>query len=270
MKPINIFLLLGITLVIISCTQPNGEKTTENPASPNREFYQLKIYTFDSEEQIQVTNNYLSEAYLPGLKKLGINNIGVFKQSSSLSTDSDKRMYVLIPLTSMEQLTSLDDNLRKDSTYLVSGGEYLNASYEKPPYRRMESVVLRAFEDMPTMQAPMLTGPRSNRVYELRSYESPTESYYWNKVDMFNAGGEVSLFKKLEFNAVFYAEVIAGSKMPNLMYMTTFEDSSSREAHWKAFVEAPEWKELEVMPRYQNNVSHADILFLYPTEYSDY
>jgi len=147
---------------------------------------------------------------------------------------------------------------------------YLNASYDMPPYQRIESVLLRAFEEMPVMQAPDLDGPRSERIYELRSYESPTEAYYRNKVDMFNAGGEVKLFDRLEFNAVFYGEVISGPRMPNLMYMTTFTDQTSRDAHWKAFGESPEWNEMKAMPKYQNNVSHADITFLYPTEYSDY
>jgi hypothetical protein len=87
---------------------------------------------------------------------------------------------------------------------------------------------------------------------------------------MFNAGGEVTLFDRLQFNSVFYAEVISGSKMPNLMYMTTFSDLESHDAHWDAFRNAPEWLELKDQPKYQNNVSHADIMLLYPTEYSDY
>ena len=87
---------------------------------------------------------------------------------------------------------------------------------------------------------------------------------------MFNAGGEIKLFDRLGFNAVFYAEVISGSKMPNLMYMTTFSDMSSRDTLWKAFFAAPEWEALKAMPKYENNVSHADIIFLFPTEYSDY
>jgi hypothetical protein len=58
--------------------------------------------------------------------------------------------------------------------------------------------------------------------------------------------------------------------MPNLMYMTTFSDQKNRDAHWKKFVDSPEWKELVVMDKYKNNVSHIDIIFLYPTEYSDY
>ena len=87
---------------------------------------------------------------------------------------------------------------------------------------------------------------------------------------MFNKGGEIALFKRLGFNAVFYGEVMAGSKMPNLMYMTSFDNMQSRNDHWKTFVDDPEWKKLSAMPEYQHNVSHIDISFLYPTEYSDY
>lgn len=86
---------------------------------------------------------------------------------------------------------------------------------------------------------------------------------------MFNEGGEIDLFKRLGFNAVFYSSVISGAKMPNLMYMTTFENKAARDAHWKTFVEDPFWKKLSAMPEYQHNVSHIDITFLHPTDYSD-
>ena len=54
------------------------------------------------------------------------------------------------------------------------------------------------------------------------------------------------------------------------MYMTTFSNQASRDAHWKAFFDSPEWKEMKAMPKYENNVSHAAITFLYLTEYSGY
>ena len=92
---------------------------------------------------------------------------------------------------------------------------------------------------------------------------------YRNKVDMFNAGDEVGLFKRLGFNAVFYGEVLSGGRMPNLMYLTTFENQASRDAHWKAFVEDAHWKNLIAMPEYKNNVSKNEIFFLRPTTYSD-
>jgi hypothetical protein len=102
------------------------------------------------------------------------------------------------------------------------------------------------------------------------SYESPTEAKYRNKVHMFNEGGEVVLFDKLGFNAVFYGEVLSGSRMPNLMYMTTFKNMVVRDSLWEAFFESDKWKSLEKNPEYQHNVSHADIYLLYPTPYSEY
>lgn len=87
---------------------------------------------------------------------------------------------------------------------------------------------------------------------------------------MFNEGDEIGLFKKLNFNASFYAEVIAGAKMPNLMYMTSFENMEDRNVHWKNFVDDPHWKRLVAMPEYQNNISHMDIIFLRPADYSDF
>ena len=111
---------------------------------------------------------------------------------------------------------------------------------------------------------------KNERVYELRSYESATEKIFQNKVHMFNEGDEIGLFKRLNFNAIFYAEVVAGSKMPNLMYMTSFENMADRDAHWKSFGSDPVWKKLSAMSEYKNNVSHIDIMFLRPTDYSDY
>ena len=85
---------------------------------------------------------------------------------------------------------------------------------------------------------------------------------------MFN-NGEIDIFERLGFNAVFYGEVIAGSKMPNLMYMTTFEDLDSEKMHWDAFRADDQWNKMKVMEQYQNNVSGSDIMLLTPADYSD-
>ncbi|WP_348811609.1 NIPSNAP family protein [Flavobacterium maritimum] len=261
--------LAKLLLITVLFFTVSSFKTTEKVIAPAREFYQIKIYTLNSEQQLATTEKYLKEAYLPGLRKQGIKNIGVFKAKAN-ETDSIKKIMVLIPFSSMDQFLSLEDKLAKDKTYLDKGADYLNATYKQAPYLRIESVLLKAFTDHPVLGIPKLDSPRAKRVYELRSYESATEAIYKNKVDMFNAGGEIKLFNRLGFNAVFYGEVLSGAKMPNLMYLTTFADQESRDAHWKAFGESPEWKEISSLPKYQNNISHMDITFLYPTDYSDY
>ncbi len=234
-----------------------------------QEYYQLKTYLLDTEAQEKRTDQYLSEALLPALKRLNIKNIGVFKPRT-IDSLNPRSIKVLIPMKSLQLLETLDAELQKDKDYMVAAKDFLDAPYENPPYTRVESILMKAFIDMPKMNPTPLTGPRKDRVYELRSYESATEAKYINKVAMFNEGGEVTLFNDLGFNAVFYGEVLSGANMPNLMYMTTFKNKASRDAHWKSFSVSPVWNQLKVDPKYQNNVSKNVTHFYYPTEYSDY
>jgi len=253
-------LILFLFMILVPILQAQNQ---------NGEYYQIKIYAFDNVQQQDVTDNYLKNAYLPALKKLGIKSIGVFKTRPEQTEGPDKT-YVLIPLTSLSQLEAITEKLAQNQSYLKAGKPYLDAAYDNPPYTRIESILLRAFEKKPQMKPSMVSGPREDRIYELRSYESATEALHLNKVDMFNKGGEVKIFEDLGFNAVFYGQVISGCHMPNLMYMTTFTDQESRDKHWQAFSDSPEWDALKNQVPYQNNVSHSDKFFLYPTEYSDY
>lgn len=233
-----------------------------------RSFYEIKIYTISSNSQEEMLDSYLKDAYIPALHRQGVKSIGVFKPRSS-TEDAGKKVYVLTPLKSQKQLLTIESKLAKDAAYQISGSAYINALYNNKPFDRFETIVLQAFTEMPQMALPLLNGPKADRVYELRSYEGPTEKYYRKKVAMFNTGGEVKLFKRLNFNAVFYGEVITGSHMPNLMYMTTFENQADRDEHWKAFSSSPEWTILKADTQYNNTVSKNTQYFLYPAEYSD-
>jgi hypothetical protein len=234
-----------------------------------REFYKLTVYHFKDASQEKAIDYYLQNALLPALHKINIKNIGVFKNHSN-DTVADKTMYVLMPVRTLEEVMKILSKLNNDKDYQVAGADYLDAVYTSAPYSRMETILLHAFSLAPELQLPKLSGARKDRIYELRSYESATEKIFKNKVNMFNEGDEIGLFKRLNFNASFYAEVIAGGKMPNLMYMTCHENKTVRDANWKTFGDDPYWKKLSAMPEYQHNVSHIDISFLYPTEYSDY
>lgn len=242
---------------------------TSATVAPKREYYEIKIYHISSKTQEERVDRYLKDAYLPALHRAGISKVGVFKPVEADTAHFGKRIYVLIPYNSLEQFVKLAETLQKDKQLETSGTDYLNAPFNDLPYVRLESILLYSFSGMPQMEVPKHSTPVTERIYELRSYEGHTEKISKNKIKMFNDGDEVGLFKRLGFNAVFYAEVIAGSRMPNLMYMTTFANKTSRDEHWKAFSSDPQWKTLSGMAEYKNNVSKIDIFFLHPTEYSD-
>ena len=230
--------------------------------------YEIKVYHLQNKEQENSVDDFLKNAYLPALNREGIEAVGVFKPIGN-DTMTEKRIYVLVPYRSLKQFSKLPAKLSGDKQFAQKGRNYIEAGYKKPPYQRLESILLNAFSAMPNLQAPLLKNDAGKRVYELRSYQSPTEQWFENKVHMFNEGGEVALFERLGFNVVFYGSVIAGSEMPNLMYMAAFEDMASREQHWKSFGNDPEWKRLSSMPLYPGeNVSKIDVTFLRPTDYS--
>lgn len=225
----------------------------------------MKIYHLKTKSQEDRIDRFLKNAYLPALHRIGIKQVGVFKPIAE--NGEEKLIYVFIPVAKFDQFATLNDLLEKDKTYLKAGEEYLKAPHNDPPFTRIESILMKAFEGMPLPAVPKLTSPRSERIYELRSYEASTEKLSANKVSMFN-DGEMDIFTDLNFNAVFYGQVISGSTMPNLIYMTTFNNKAERDEHWKAF--GPAYKPMSQLPQYQNNVSKNVTLFLYPTEYSDF
>lgn len=233
-----------------------------------REYYELRTYRLKDATQEARVEEYLQKALVPALHRLGIKKVGVFKPIETDSTYG-KKLLVLIPYRSLDEIDQLTSKLAQDKQYFMDGKDYIDATYDNPPYQRFETIILKAFSGSPESAVPTLKSPVSERIYELRSYEGHTEKIYRNKVQMFNDGDEIGLFKRLGFNAVFYAEVVAGGTMPNLMYMTTFENQASRDEHWKAFVEDPHWKKLKAMPEYANNMSKMVILFFRPTSYSD-
>ncbi|MFD0764295.1 NIPSNAP family protein [Mucilaginibacter lutimaris] len=230
-------------------------------------YYEIKIYHFKTNDQERVLDSYLQHAYLPMLHKKGFTNVGVLKP---VETDTaDRKIYVFIPFKNWKEIETFNASAEEPNTFAANHAEYPNAAYNKAPYHRIETIILTAFVTRPTPLSIKLTGERAKRIYELRSYESPTEALNFNKVRMFNSG-ETDLFDRLGFNPVFYGNVIAGSTMPNLMYLTTFNNKADRDKHWDAFGKDAQWKDLSSRKEFQNNVSKADITFLYPTDYSDF
>jgi len=230
-------------------------------------YYRIRIYHYKTQAQEDRLDKYFKDALLPALHRAHISRVGVFKP---IQQDTDKKIYVFIPFKNLDEFNNTRGRVWSDKQYLEDGKDFIDAEYNDLLYSRIEVIVLRAFPTWPVPTEPHLSAPKSERVYELRSYESPSEKLNINKVKMFNDGGETMLFQRLNFNAVFYGEVLAGSHMPNLMYMTTFENKADRDKHWDDFGNDPEWKTLVAKPEYAHNVSKADILFLHPTEYSDY
>ncbi|MEM7659955.1 MAG: NIPSNAP family protein [Bacteroidota bacterium] len=125
-----------------------------------------------------------------------------------------------------------------------------------------------AFDSMPSHSVPDLTKQKADRFFELRSYESYSEKKGLDKIRMFNKGGEVAIFEEIGTDPVFFAQAITGDERPNLLYMTTFADTTDHRKKWHAFRTHPTWLAIKGLPEYANTVSKGHTYYLHPAEFS--
>jgi hypothetical protein len=234
-----------------------------NNRGKTQQWYELRTWLFASDTQRQLTDAYLQQALVPALNRAGIGNVGVFLEMHPQGTSS---LFLLVPYPSPDALPETAEKLARDTAYASAGAPYLNAPPANPAYDRMESSLLRAFVHMPAIEPP----EKKERIFELRRYESPSESAGQKKIDMFNNAGEIDIFKKAGARPVFFGETIIGGRQPNLTYMLCFDNMEAHDAHWKAFVGDPDWKRISALPEYSDALLISKIVrtFLTPTGYS--
>jgi hypothetical protein len=260
---------------MIFATVPNTSSSNIEKAistfakEPARDYYLIQVYHCTTSKQIENIDAFLKNTFLPYLHQNGIEKVGVFAPLDN-DTATDKRIYVWIPFKNIQKLDELDQKIEALDPMGTAAIIHLENTDGSLPYTRIEKIITRAFKFQPQYVTKSTLTKSSSRVYEYRSYESPTEAMHLKKVHMFNEGGEVTLFESLNFNAIFYSKVIAGSSMPNLIYMTSFNNMEDRNAHWKSFGEAPLWKKISAAPEYLNTVNRNETVLMSARDYADF
>lgn len=233
-------------------------------AQPNQFIEFIKYHLHPGTKQSLVSDFYKNVA-IPALNRIGIANVGVF---SSVYGPDNLSLYVLIPHSSMDAVYFDHEKLLQDKTYLTDGEKFLNAPMDDTAFVRMETSILRAFNSLPTIEVPVDLLPNGSRIYEIRTYESPSMAAAKRKIQMFNEGGEIALFKKTGLKPVLFGETVAGSSMPNLAYMLVFNNMQERDANWSVFGKSPEWGTLSKDPFYKDTVSCITDIILKPAGFS--
>ena len=236
-----------------------GGEALAQEASP-REFYELQ-----TGNRRAVLNEYLEKAYIPALNRLGSRPVGVF---TVVSGSNALNLFVLVPYPSLDSFLGAQGRLAADAEYQKTAATYLSASIDNPAYTRYESTLLWAFKNLPKVRVPAETAGNRPRIFELRIYESHSETAALKKIEMFNEGGEIALFDTIGLRSVFFGQTLAGRRQPNLVYMTVHQDMAAREKTWEDFRNSPGWKALSSTPAFANTVSATTVMFLRPAAYS--
>jgi hypothetical protein len=235
---------------------------TDNPTIAT-EYYELRVYNLKDESQQKLVEDYLKNAAIPTLNRLGVKHVGVFTE---MKPEGQTKVFVLTQYNSLNHFSTIAENFGKDVVLKSKGAAYLNAPATQPAYERIESSLLKAFTHFPTLVAP----EKKSRIFELRQYQSASEAAGKKKIEMFNNQGEIDIFKRLGFNPVFWGETVIGPLRPNLTYMVTFDDLAAKDAHWKEFGSDTQWHEISAVPDYADAllVSKITSTLLVPTDFS--
>ncbi len=248
-------------------TEPARGQAGKTRGKSNAEYYELRTIHLRIGAQGKLVNDFLSEVYLPALNRLGVKPVGVFNLKFGPDVPT---LYMLTPFESLAAFEKVQEKLPgeidKDKDKPAAQA-YLGAPGATPPYVRMESQLLQAFDSIPKLEIP----EKKPRIFELRTYENPTEAGHAKKMAMFFPKlGELELFRRVGLQPVFFGRTIIGPRLPNFVYMLTFPDLAAREKNWAAFIGDPEWQKLKAMPGYGDSdiMSNITDLVLTPAGYS--
>jgi len=236
--------------------------SAQTPPSGPREFYLLRRYQLQSGPQTKLTESYFSDALIPALTRMGLGPVGAFRIDFGPDTPA---YYLLIPGSQLETLAALDLKLAGDQAFLKAADPYWSATAIAPAYQRIESWLLQSFAGWPKVTPPASAATKGKRIFQLRTYESPSFHAHEVKVRMFHSG-EFDIFKAAGFRPVFFGDTLVGPRMPSLTYMLAFDDVAQLEAQWNTFRNDPNWKKLSADPRfaYEAIVSNITNLYLSP------
>ncbi|MGA2050311.1 MAG: NIPSNAP family protein [Terracidiphilus sp.] len=236
--------------VAASALAVSGDIAAQANAAPaGREYYQLRRYSLQSGPQTKLTESYFGDALIPALGRIGIGPVGAFRIEIGPETPVN---YLLIPGASVQGLVELDLRLAEDEAFMKAAEPFWAATAAAPAFQRIESSLMVAFTGWPKITPPASAAAKGKRIFQLRTYESPSNGDHVRKVEMFHSG-EFEIFLKAGFHPVFFGDTLIGSRTPNLTYMLSFADQAELEAKWNLFRDDPNWKKLSTSPRFASD-----------------
>lgn len=241
------FVLAGAAGAADLSAQPSqsAQRPKQSPdadTAAGRQYFLLRWCYMQSGPQVDRTSEFLSAAYLPAAKRAGAVSLGFFSP-----VIAPRSPFILVHETypSLSAFESAQQRLAEDKAF-----QSALAAYDvigDPAYLRLESCLLRAFPSIPALTPGSADPRRPARIFELRTYESPSEKAGRRKIQMFE-DGEAAIFRRLGMAPVFFGRAMIGANLPSLTYMLAYEDLAARDRLWKAFGADPEWRKLRAQP----------------------
>jgi len=221
---------------------------------PNQ-FYELREYKLRNSkaQQARRLQAFFEQAHLPMTKRVGVAAVGYF---SVYLGEESPRLFTLTAYDSLGHMQEVLDAKLADKAWMQASDEL--GSDPNPPYDRVSSRLLKAFDGMRRIEVPAVSSDKPDRFFDLRTYQAETFRDVREKIKMFNTE-EIEIFRKTGINPVLFGETVVGDKMPNLTYLVWYDDEAARAKAWQAFLSHPDWIRIRSKPGWGNDDIVADV-----------
>jgi hypothetical protein len=203
-------------------------------AADRHRVFVLEQYFFKNGTQPGRFDEYVAKGALPAFKR---HHIGPMIFLTALTAPHMPQAAVIIGFQSVDELWSVRQKITEDAELAKALETWEN--HPEQPYEHFSAALLEATDYCPEI-VPEAEPRKSPRVFELRTYHSPT----WRQLAALHerfAGPEIKIFHRVGVNPILYSSTILGANMPNLTYVIPFESLAAREKAWDAFAADPEW-----------------------------
>lgn len=222
-----------------------------------KEIYEWRIYTLTGNGS--ELDEFYRKTLIPAYNSFKI-EVGAF--SLYKKEEQEKRFYLFV-YPNMNTYYKVKQNIWKNEAFLKAAQPFNDASAVKPVYTQFETFLCEAFESIPKLKRP----DKNRTLFEFRNYKSPNEEANQRKVKMFNKD-EIAVFDKVGINSVCYGDVLAGPRMPSLIYLTWYANIDTRNEAWGKFGKHPDWLRIKDLPEYANTATDNNNILIAPLDYS--
>lgn len=245
-------LLLG---AVSSCTCKN-EVVVEECGSA-KEYYEWRYYTINEGCEADL-DKYLADVLIPAYERQGVKT-GAFElaidslpedKQAAFASEPAKRI-VLFVYKDLPMYEGVKKSVWEDAKFRADAQPFFDSFATNPPYSNLESFLCEAFDNFPALEMPA----EGETLLEIRTYWSPNEEANKRKVDMFNTD-EMVVFEQSGIHDLCYGEVIAGPRMPALIYLTSYQGVDHKAQVWGNFGKNDLWNEIKSLPKYKNTATN--------------
>lgn len=209
--------------------------------------YELRRYHMHNGTMASRLGAYARDVLVPAFNRVGVAPVGLF--NVALGGESPT-LHVLIPHADAASVATLDERLGTDAEYRKGAETIARLPSGDPPYVRCDSSLHAAVPTFPGIEKPVGAAAGPSRLFELRTYRSHSRPASRKKIEMFEQGGELAIFRRVGLDTVFFARDLVGAGLPSLTYLLVFADPAAREKAWDVFRQDPEWLKLRAQPAY--------------------